>query len=98
MNVPLRVKVLGFELETTISQETANKIAVGLVGTVASVAVMAVGAACRNPTIVGIGGRMAVASISGAGIAVGVEELTSQLQQLAGAKTAAPGATPDPAT
>jgi len=45
MNVPLRVKVLGFELETTISQETANKIAVGLVGTVASVAVMAVGAA-----------------------------------------------------
>ena len=91
----VRIKVLGAELETTVSQETANKIAVGIAGAVTGAVVVVAGAAFRSPALLSAGGRMIAGSMAGAGVAIGAQELIGQLQPHSGAESAEPGAAAD---
>ncbi len=73
MVVPIKVELWGMKFETSIDLETANKIACGLAGTAAGIAVMAAGTALRSNEAVKLGGSIAVTSVLGTVAAVGLD-------------------------
>jgi hypothetical protein len=75
MTVPIRIWIPGIvEIETEISTDTANKIACGIAGVAAGMAVMAAGAAVRSSDTVKLGGTIAVGSILGVAAAIGLDQ------------------------
>lgn len=80
MTVRFHFKALGIEIDTEVSLETANKIALGAAGVAAGTAVMATGVALGSAKIVEIGGVISLASVTGTAAAVGLGQSSTSAQ------------------
>jgi hypothetical protein len=80
VTVPIRLEFFGVKVQTEICLETANKIACGLAGTAAGLAVIALGAAAGNINVMRLGTGITAASALGAATAAGLGKTAVQSQ------------------